>query len=68
MSNFKLIQTAISKSHGNHKMKIHNRYTKKKKESKYNTRVSHPFTREEDKRGREKRGKNEDLQEQIKNN
>jgi len=49
-------------------MKIHNRYTKKKKESKYNTRVSHPFTREEDKRGREKRRKNEDLQEQIKNN
>ena len=48
------IQIAISKPHGNHKLKIYNRYTQiKKKELKHDTKVSHQITREEGKRGKE---------------
>ena len=53
-NNLVYIQTAISKPHGNCKLKIYNRYThtKKKKEYKHNTKVSHRITREENKIGR----------------
>ena len=47
------MQTTISKHHGNHKLKIYNRYThKEKKESKHNTQFSHQTTKEQKKRGR----------------
>ena len=46
------IQTALSKPHGNCKLKIYTRYTKTKKESKH-TKVSHQVMREQKKKGRE---------------
>ena len=40
--------------HGNHKLKIYNKYTKKKKESKHSTKVTHQITRGIQKRKRRK--------------
>ena len=44
------MQTAISNPHGNHKLKIYNRYTKKKNETKHNINVNYQITTEENKR------------------
>ena len=45
-NNIVYIKTAIAKPHGNHKLKIYNRYAKKKKEPKHNTKDSLQITRE----------------------
>ena len=44
------ILTVIYKSHGNHKPKTSNKYTKKRKEFKHNIKDSHEITREKNKR------------------
>ena len=51
------MQTAMLKPHGNHKLKVYNRYTHTHtKECKHKTKVCHQITREENKRGREEKG------------
>ena len=53
------MQTAISNPHGNHKLKIYNRYTQiKKKESKHNSNGSHQITGEQKRKGRKVNYKN----------
>ena len=51
LNNLVYTQTAISKLHGNHKVKIYNKHTQKKKESKHNTNISHKITREQKRKG-----------------
>ena len=49
------VQTAISKPHGNRKPKIYNRYTKKEKQSKHNTKDAYQIIGEKNKTGREEK-------------
>ena len=57
---------AIPKPRGNHKLKIYNRYTPKRKRNPNPTLKSHQITKEENKRGKGKKKK--ELQNQIQNN
>ena len=49
------MQTAISRPLGNHKPKIYKRFTQKKKQSKHNTKASDQTTREQKRKGANKR-------------